>query len=125
MSSQTDDRPMQPFLVLLSGQAVSLLGSQSVQFALIWWLTLETGSAVVLAAATFLGLVPQIVLGPFIGALVDRWNRKRILWVADAGVAAAERMPIVGYHMPFPGMGFIDTRGDGFHYVPASYQMML
>jgi hypothetical protein len=38
---------------------------------------------------------------------------------------AAERMPVIGYHMPFPGMGFIDTRGDGFHYVPASYQMMM
>jgi glyoxylase-like metal-dependent hydrolase (beta-lactamase superfamily II) len=47
-------------------------------------------------------------------------SRRRIL-----GMAAAERMPVIGYHMPFPAMGFIDTRGDGFHYVPASYQMML
>jgi hypothetical protein len=34
-------------------------------------------------------------------------------------------MPVIGYHMPFPGMGFIDTRDGGFRYVPASYQMML
>jgi glyoxylase-like metal-dependent hydrolase (beta-lactamase superfamily II) len=47
-------------------------------------------------------------------------SRRRVL-----GMAAAERMPVIGYHMPFPGMGFIDTRGDGFHYVPTSYQMML
>jgi glyoxylase-like metal-dependent hydrolase (beta-lactamase superfamily II) len=47
-------------------------------------------------------------------------SRRRIL-----GMAAAERMPVIGYHMPFPAMGFIDTRGDGFHYVPATYQMML
>jgi glyoxylase-like metal-dependent hydrolase (beta-lactamase superfamily II) len=47
-------------------------------------------------------------------------SRRRIL-----GMAAAERMPVIGYHMPFPAMGFIDTRGDGFHYVPASYQMIL
>jgi len=47
-------------------------------------------------------------------------SRRRVL-----GMAAAERMPVIGYHMPFPGMGYIDTRGDGFHYVPASYQMML
>ncbi len=40
-------------------------------------------------------------------------------------MAAAERMPVIGYHMPFPAMGFVDTRGDGFHYVPASYQMMM
>ena len=47
-------------------------------------------------------------------------SRRRVL-----GMAAAERMPVIGYHMPFPGMGFIDTREDGFRYVPASYQMML
>ncbi len=47
-------------------------------------------------------------------------SRRRVL-----GMAAAERMPVIGYHMPFPGMGYIDTRGEGFHYVPTSYQMML
>ena len=53
MESHAENRPMRPFLLLVGGQAVSLLGSQAVQFALIWWLTLETGSAAVLAAATF------------------------------------------------------------------------
>ncbi|WP_420568326.1 MBL fold metallo-hydrolase [Thalassovita sp.] len=38
---------------------------------------------------------------------------------------AAETIPFIGYHMPFPAMGYVETRGDGFHYVPASYQMML
>jgi glyoxylase-like metal-dependent hydrolase (beta-lactamase superfamily II) len=48
-------------------------------------------------------------------------TRKRLL-----GMAAADRIPLIGYHMPFPGMGFVDTRGEGgFHYVPATYQMML
>ena len=41
------------------------------------------------------------------------------------GMLAADRTPFIGYHMPFPAMGFVETRGDGFHYVPASYQMML
>jgi hypothetical protein len=27
--------------------------------------------------------------------------------------------------MPWPGLGYVETRGDGFRYVPASYQMML
>jgi glyoxylase-like metal-dependent hydrolase (beta-lactamase superfamily II) len=48
-------------------------------------------------------------------------TRKKLL-----GMAAADRIPLIGYHMPFPGMGFVDTRGEGgFHYVPATYQMML
>lgn len=41
------------------------------------------------------------------------------------GMMAADNIPFVGYHMPFPGVGYVETRGDGFHYVPASYQLML
>lgn len=80
---------MSSFWLLWSGQAISLFGSQLVQFALIWWLTQETGSGTVLATATLVGIVPQVVLGPIIGALVDRWNRQRILFVADSAVAFA------------------------------------
>ncbi|MBN2629011.1 MAG: MBL fold metallo-hydrolase [Rhodobacteraceae bacterium] len=41
------------------------------------------------------------------------------------GMLAAERVPFVGYHMPFPGVGYVEAAGDGFRYVPTSYQMML
>jgi hypothetical protein len=53
-------------------QAFSLLGSQWVQFALIWWLTQTRGSATELATASLVGLLPSIAIGPFAGALVDR-----------------------------------------------------
>ncbi|MGH2569592.1 MAG: MFS transporter [bacterium] len=89
MHEAADERPLRPFLVLWSGQSLSLLGSAAVQFALIWWLTQTTGSATILATATLLGLLPQVVLGPFIGTLVDRWNRKAILLAADGLVALA------------------------------------
>ena len=78
-----------PFFAIWSGQAASLLGSQLVQFALIWWLTKTTGSATVLATATLVGLLPQVVLGPLIGALVDRWNRRVIMIAADTVIALA------------------------------------
>ena len=41
------------------------------------------------------------------------------------GMLAADRVPFVGYHMPFPGVGFVEAAGEGFRYVPMSYQMML
>lgn len=41
------------------------------------------------------------------------------------GMIAADRIPFIGYHMPFPAMGYVEAQGDGFRYVPASYQMML
>ena len=76
-----------PFFTIWTGQAVSLVGSRLVQFALVWWLTETTGSATVLATATLVALLPGIVLGPFAGALVDRWNRRRVMIVADTFVA--------------------------------------
>lgn len=41
------------------------------------------------------------------------------------GLIAAEKMPFIGYHMPFPGVGYVEARSSGFRYVPATYQMML
>lgn len=75
-----------PFWV---GQMLSILGSALVQFTLVWWLTRETGSATVLATASMFALLPEIVVQPFAGAIVDRLNRKVIIIVADAIIAAA------------------------------------
>jgi len=88
-NTNTQSKSMKPFLMLWSGQAISLFGSQLVQFALIWWLTQETGSATVLAMASLVGLLPQVLLGPFVGVLVDRWNRRVVMLVADSMVALA------------------------------------
>ena len=81
--------PLKSFFVLWTGQAVSILGSRLAQFALIWWLTVTSGSATVLATASLVGLLPGVVLGPVLGVLVDRWNRKRILFISDSFVALA------------------------------------
>jgi len=75
------------FFGIWTGQAFSLLGSELVQFALVWWLTRTTGSAVVLAGATLVALLPQILVSPFAGALVDRWNRRWVMVFADASIA--------------------------------------
>jgi len=88
-AEHSPDRPMRPFFILWTGQSLSLIGSQAVQFALIWWLTETSGSATILATATLLGLLPPIVLGPVIGALIDRWNRKTVMLAADGFVAVA------------------------------------
>lgn len=77
------------FFTLWTGQAFSLLGSQLVQFAIIWYLTQRTNSATALAVASLMGLLPQVILSPFIGTWVDRGNRRLILISADATVALA------------------------------------
>jgi DHA3 family macrolide efflux protein-like MFS transporter len=78
-----------PFFTIWTGQAFSLIGSGVVQFALVWWLTQLTGSATVLATATMVALIPEIVLAPLAGAYVDRWNRRMVMIVADGTIALA------------------------------------
>lgn len=77
------------FFTIWGGQALSLLGSMLVQFALIWWLTQTTGSATVLATASLVGILPQVFAGPFAGTLVDRWNRRGVMIAADGLIALA------------------------------------
>lgn len=57
------------------------------QFALVWWLTRTTGSGTVLAMATIAAILPGVLLGPFIGPLIDRWSRRRVMIVADSLIA--------------------------------------
>lgn len=77
------------FTIIFGGQIFSLLTSSIVQFAIIWYLTFQTGSAMVLAIATIVGMLPQIVLGPFVGVFIDRMDRKKVMMVADSITALA------------------------------------
>ena len=74
-------------MVIFAGQAFSLFGSRLVQFALVWWITETTGLASTLAFASIVAMLPQVLLGPFAGALVDRWNRKTVMMVSDSFIA--------------------------------------
>ncbi len=89
MTSVEQENWKAPFFAIWIGQAFSLLGSRVAQFALVWWLTETTGSATVLATATLVALIPEIALGPIAGAYVDRWNRRRVMMVADSVIALA------------------------------------
>ena len=65
-------------MVIFAGQAFSLFGSRLVQFALVWWITETTGLASTLAFASIVAMLPQVLLGPFAGALVDRVTLRQI-----------------------------------------------
>jgi DHA3 family macrolide efflux protein-like MFS transporter len=116
-----DSRATRPFFVLWTGQSLSLIGSQAVQFALIWWLTERSGSAAILATATLLGLLPPVVLGPVIGTLIDRWDRKRVMLAAD-GITAAAALLLAGLFATGTaevghvlGLLFLRALGAAFH----------
>lgn len=77
------------FFTIWTGQAFSQLSSSVLQFAIVWYLTDQTGSAMVLSVAMMMGFLPQGVLGPFIGVFIDRYSRKRIMIISDLLISAA------------------------------------
>jgi len=85
--TEASSQSLRNFFIIFTGQTISLVGSRLVQFSLVWWLTQQTGSANVLAFASIMAILPQAILGPFAGVLVDRWNRKRVMLFADTGIA--------------------------------------
>ena len=76
------------FFTIIAGQTGSLIGSSAVQFALIWWMSSTTGSALLLSLAGLVALLPQVILGPFAGVWIDRCKRKTIVMAADLGIGA-------------------------------------
>lgn len=77
------------FIIIWTGQALSQFSSAIVQLAIIWHLIEMTKSSAVLAVAAIVGFLPQGILGPFAGALIDRLDRKKIMIFSDLGIAAA------------------------------------
>jgi MFS family permease len=80
---------MMRFAVVWLGQFVSLLGSAMTWFALTIWAYEVSGQATTLALIGFFSFGPILLLSPFAGALVDRWNRKLVLVISDLSAAVA------------------------------------
>lgn len=69
--------------LLWFGQSISLLTSAILQMCIIWYLTKKTESATIVTFATLAGYMPQALLGPFVGALIDRFTKKSVLIFSD------------------------------------------
>lgn len=87
------------FAFIWSGQLISILSSSVVGYAIIFWMSLETGSPEVLALATMSGMLPQALLGLFIGVYIDRWDRKRTMIYADGFIALCTLLLAVLFYL--------------------------
>ncbi|MGD9559499.1 MAG: MFS transporter, partial [Oscillospiraceae bacterium] len=76
-----------PFILIYTGQAFSIVGSAAVQFAIIWYLTVQTESAITLTMASIVSFLPTMFIGPFAGIWIDRYNRRTVMMLADGLVA--------------------------------------
>lgn len=109
------------FFRIYLGQAFSLLSSSAVQFSIIWYITMETGSAMSLSIASIIGLLPQAVIGLFAGVWIDRFNRKGIMIIADVTIAISSLFLCVLFFLGYQSLHlvyivlFIRALGETFH----------
>lgn len=75
------------FGTVWAGQLVSNLGSSMTSFGLAIWVFQETGSVTQLALIVVASRLPMLLVSPFVGALVDRWDRRWAMILSDAGAA--------------------------------------
>jgi DHA3 family macrolide efflux protein-like MFS transporter len=84
MEEITNQHTFKSYIFFLSGQLFSLLGSLVVQFVIIFWITIETGSAMILALANFFYIFPLMILTPIAGVYADRLNKKYLIVIVDS-----------------------------------------
>ena len=95
------------FIFLIAGQISSLIGNNTLKFALSMYVLERTGSASVFAGLLALSMIPTILLSPFGGILADRANRRNIMVALDTlsglsvliagfAMASGQDIPVIG-----------------------------
>lgn len=121
-----DGQWVRRFAVFWVSQTVARFGGAFSNFALVWWVTKTFGSATALATGTLLSMLPGILLGPFIGAIVDRNNRKVFIIASNLIFATSA---LILYALSHYGMlqlwhlyatMFVNSLAGQFHFMAIS-----
>lgn len=75
--------------LFLTSQTISLFGSMLVQYAITWYITLQTQSGMMMTIAIICGFLPTFFLSPFAGVWADRYNRKTLIILSDSLIAVS------------------------------------
>ncbi|MEL7008054.1 MAG: MFS transporter [Cyanobacteria bacterium J06629_2] len=80
---------MQTFFIVWVGQVVSLLGTKLTEFALGFWILertyQDTGTITQFALTILFMYLPKVIISPFAGVVIDRWNRRSAMIMSDLG----------------------------------------
>ncbi|TCO68912.1 MFS transporter [Marinisporobacter balticus] len=91
----------------MSSQGVSLLGSTIVSFAVMWYITLKTGSGIAIAGVTITTYLPQALVLLFGGVLADRYSPKKIVMLSDSAIALSTLVLAVLFLLGIDNIGWI------------------
>ena len=93
--------------LFLGAQTISLLGSLVVQFAIVWYVTIVTESATMLAVSAISGFLPQLAVSMFAGVWIDKYDRKKVIIAADVLTALVTTGLAVLFYFHKETMGVI------------------
>lgn len=91
-------------IIFLSSQTISLFGSSLVQYAMMWYVTLETESGMQMTMYILCGFIPTFILSPVAGVWADRYNRKILIMLADGMIATATLILAILFMMGYSAM---------------------
>jgi len=93
--------------LFLTGQAVSLIGSSLVGFAIMWHVVLRTGSGTMMMAFTIAIMLPMFFIAPFGGVWADNFNRKNLINIADGFIAAVTLVIAISFAFGMDNIWFL------------------
>ncbi|MCH4568612.1 MFS transporter [Bacillus sp. ES1-5] len=73
------------YVIFIFGLLISRIGDSLYTFALPWIAYKLTGSAIIMSSLFAIGVLPIVLFGPIVGVVVDRFDRRKLMWVADLG----------------------------------------
>lgn len=91
-------------ILFLTSQTISLFGSALVQYAIMWYVTLETKSGMIMTLYILFGFVPTFILSPFAGVWVDQFNRKKLIAISDGLIAVTTLVLAITFMMGYQEM---------------------
>ena len=103
--NQTQNNWKRKTVLFLASQCITLFGSMIVQMSIIWYVTLNTSSGGWVAAFTICSYLPQFLISFFAGVWADRYNRKKLIILADGVITIATL--IMFWVMPMISSDFV------------------
>lgn len=107
--------------LFLASQTVSLFGSALVQYAIMWYITLNTQSGVMMTISIICGFLPTFFLSPFAGVWADRYDRKKLIMLSDSLIAVSTLALAILYLIGYDAlwllfvMSAVRALGTGIH----------
>lgn len=101
---ETNNNWKKNIMLFLLSQTISLFGSSLVQYAIMWHITLETKSGLMMTISIICGFLPVFFISPFAGVWADRYNRKMLIVLSDSLIAASTLVLAILFYLGYDAL---------------------